>query len=589
VPVHKDICPVFPLRLLLNLIDYNLSDLTGGFRESGLLELHLGRNGTSMNIGTGGVNVSYSNLAASLRGAQVWNVNNRINNFIKKEETFDAAIALRAQYGYGDDVQKGRLWDILKGDTKIIADTEGDFFAQTTIVDGQRVINLSGYKLGMNMEEQMFFAMVLGHEAYRDGIVTNDNDIETRKANLVHTEMAIRMLNDGHSLPLNENLIRDLVAYSLGEDFFNAYSDSFYDSSADYWKLMRDGTLVNDNKGWLVYENGKPILNEKDEWIGAGGIETGLLNILFGGTHGVGYDKYSDEQIRLAQMLMIGAGMKYTEDKDGNIRSRKWIGNEIGQSLDMQQIMQSVGATVAAPVFARYYEENAHSFMAWILRKNIDFSSNNIITDSAINRFCSELIPAVYNYYNTMRSFLNNSENFQVTAKHGATDPRFIYKNYEKDAHFGTDFGNGKSGGSIYLGIPGVVINTQAEEAPGKGNGNWMVAEYGYMFERTFIGSGIFGEYMHMEAKPNFNIGSYLNSTQIIGTVGNTGNSTGPHLHYTIYTLENYPISQSTLKLLLNNNYSKTVVSKEAAYFYGTYKAAAKKVTYDIENFLRGL
>jgi hypothetical protein len=336
----------------------NLSDLTGGAYESGLLELSLGRSGVSMSIGTGGANVSYSNLAASLRGAQVWNVNNRINGFIKKEETFDSAMALRAQYGYGDNVQKGRLWDILKGDTKIMTDTEGDFFAQTTIVDGQRVINLSGYQLGMNMEEQMRLAVILGHEAYRDGFVTDNNNLETLAANRAHTEMAIRMWNDGQQLPINDNLIRDLIAYSLGEDFFKAYSDNFYDSSADYWKLMDNGTLVNDNKGWLTYENGKPVLNADGKQIGAAGIETGLLNIIFGGTHGVGYDKYNDEQIRLVQSLMISAGMKYDEKTEGDIRSRYWTGNK-ELPLNIETIMRSAGSTIAAQVSAIYYEQRS--------------------------------------------------------------------------------------------------------------------------------------------------------------------------------------------------------------------------------------
>jgi len=205
----------------------------------------------------------------------------------------------------------------------------------------------------------------------------------------------------------------------------------------------------------------------------------------------------------------------------------------------------------------------------------------------AASRYSKVLIPSILNNYNTMRSFFNASDNFKVTGEHGATDPEYIYKNYENNAHFGTDFGNGKSGGSIYLGIPGVVIHTQAEKAPKEGNGNWMVVEYGYMFEGTFIGSKIFGEYLHMEAKPNFAIGSFLNSTQKIGTVGNTGNSDGAHLHYSIYTLDKYPTSQATLQMLLNNNISKTVVSREAYNFYGTYKTAAKKITYDIENYLR--
>jgi murein DD-endopeptidase MepM/ murein hydrolase activator NlpD len=191
-----------------------------------------------------------------------------------------------------------------------------------------------------------------------------------------------------------------------------------------------------------------------------------------------------------------------------------------------------------------------------------------------------------------MRSFFDASAGFRVTAEHGATNPEYVYEKYENNAHFGTDLANGKSGDSIYMGISGSVVLAAADANPGvkAGNGNWMVVEYGYMFENTFIGSGIYGEYVHMETAPNFSNNTYLDSNQIIGTVGNTGRSYGAHLHYSIYTLENYSYSQPTLQLILNNNTTKTVLSREANYFAGTYNGKiAKKVTYDIENFLNRL
>ena len=189
-----------------------------------------------------------------------------------------------------------------------------------------------------------------------------------------------------------------------------------------------------------------------------------------------------------------------------------------------------------------------------------------------------------------MRGFFDASANFKISAEHGKIDSKYVYEKYENNAHFGTDISNGKSGDPIYLGIGGKILYTGAEIEPGKGNGNWMVAEYGYMFEKSFIGSGIYGEYMHMEAKPNFSNNTYLNSSQIIGTIGNTGNSYGAHLHYSVYTLNNYSYSLPSLQMLLNNNISKTVVSKEAASYVGTYNGRiAKKVTYDIENYLQRL
>jgi hypothetical protein len=62
----------------------NLGLFTNGKINSGLLELHLGRGGATMNIGR-----------------------------YVKNNYFDSAIALRAQYGFGDSTQKGQLWDIL--------------------------------------------------------------------------------------------------------------------------------------------------------------------------------------------------------------------------------------------------------------------------------------------------------------------------------------------------------------------------------------------------------------------------------------------------------------------------------------------
>ena len=575
----------------LNLLDISMFKDVFNYKNdyhSGLLELHLGSNGTTMNLGTGGANVSIDNLASSLRGLSVLDVNSRISNFIKKQEDFDSAIALRAQYGFGDGTQKGQLWDILKGNTIINTDIEGKFGAESVKNENEKkVITLAGYHRGMSVENQLLVGVLLGHEAYRDGVVTADNKQETRTAVLAHTEMAIKMVQGGYkSLLNNDTLLKDIVAYQAGEDFFNNYVDNNYDSSKDYWKLMRDGTLVNDNSGWLVDEAGNPILNKDNEQIGARGIETGLLNVLFGGTSGVENNKYSNDQVKFAQMLMSNAGMNYTTTEKDNIRSYSWVDNKPGQSLNMQDIMKNVGSTVASQVFARYYEDTAIAITAFLDGKKISNIKMNNLTKDTLSRFSMSFLPEVFGFYTSMRSFFDASANFKVSGKHG--DPEMKYKNY--DAHFGTDFANGRSGDSIYLGISGKVLYTGEYKTPEDSNGNWMVVEYGYKFEGSFIGTGILGEYMHMENKPGFKEGSYLDSNQIIGTVGNTGHSTGAHLHYSIYTLRQDTFSVASLNMILNNNTSKTVSSINALSYIGSNnKYTSKKVTYNIENFLKGL
>ena len=222
----------------LNILNFGL--FSGGTVSGGLLELHLGKDGVSMNFGTGGANVSFDNILASIRGAQVWHTNIQVDKYVDNEDNkFKEKVTLRAQYGYGNDVQKQQLKDILKGDVLINTDAEGDYFAETTRnEDGKRVINLANYQQGLSVEQQFLLAVIVGHEAYRDGYVTDDNNLETRSATMAHTEMAIRMIKGGENIAFNDNLIKDIIAYNQGNDFFNKYVDKNYDSSADYWKLI---------------------------------------------------------------------------------------------------------------------------------------------------------------------------------------------------------------------------------------------------------------------------------------------------------------------------------------------------------------
>jgi hypothetical protein len=290
----------------------NLSMMTGGSFNSGLLELHLGRDGASMSLGTGGANVSFDNLQAVLRGTQVWNVSNRINGFVRKNDNIFDTSFLRAQYGFGDNVQKGQLWDILNGDVRIMTNPEGDFSAETIIVNGQRVINLSGYHTGMNMEDQMRLAVILGHEAYRDGIVTDDNYLETRSTAAAHTEMALRMLMDGQNFNIDDNLLRDLIAYSYGSDFFNSYVDNYYDSNADYWKLTREGDLEYDGFATLRDTDGNIIKTYKQMGLSNdNSIEGALLWLL-------NINPKDAASVSEVRNMMVMSGLRHSFGNDPN-------------------------------------------------------------------------------------------------------------------------------------------------------------------------------------------------------------------------------------------------------------------------------
>ena len=113
--------------------------------------------------------------------------------------------------------------------------------------------------------------LVLQHEAHRNGIIgtASQQSAETLAATTAHTQIALRMLGDGKGnvIQMTENLAMDIIAYQFSqglgdETIFSNYVAGNYDSSGDYWRLMDDGTLVNDGSGWLRDERGRPIKNK---------------------------------------------------------------------------------------------------------------------------------------------------------------------------------------------------------------------------------------------------------------------------------------------------------------------------------------
>ena len=261
----------------LNVLNAGL--FTNGQHNSGLLELHLGRDGAKMNIGTGGANVSIDNLAAALRGAQVWNVNSRIGNYINNGKNgFDAVSALRALYGYGDTVQKDLLWDILKGNSEIQTDAEGEFMAKTTFVDGKRVINFAGYQQNMSDKDQMRLAVILGHEAYRDGYKTGDIDasgniVTAENSSAEFKNASIARIAMGNRINRENDWFYDIngdfefesflltVAMESGEhSLFDDYLETFYKNEDDFFWQWADtgGDFQNQSRYWEI-----PLFNAR--------------------------------------------------------------------------------------------------------------------------------------------------------------------------------------------------------------------------------------------------------------------------------------------------------------------------------------
>jgi murein DD-endopeptidase MepM/ murein hydrolase activator NlpD len=91
---------------------------------------------------------------------------------------------------------------------------------------------------------------------------------------------------------------------------------------------------------------------------------------------------------------------------------------------------------------------------------------------------------------------------------------------HSKKMHWGLDF-TASTGTNVYATGNGKVI---AIEQKKWGYGNCIVVDHGYGYK---------SRYAHLSAF-NVKLGDKISRGQIIGLVGSTGKSTGPHLHYEV-------------------------------------------------------
>ena len=130
---------------------FNLVRLNG----TGLLEMNLGKDGFNMQLGMGGTDISLGRISGALAGASHWNKNIQIEKAAKRDKLQNAATALRAQYGFGDGMQRAQLESILKGDTVLAKRAGKGSDAETVTKDGKRTVYLDNYKETMSREEKL--------------------------------------------------------------------------------------------------------------------------------------------------------------------------------------------------------------------------------------------------------------------------------------------------------------------------------------------------------------------------------------------------------------------------------------------------
>ena len=93
--------------------------------------------------------------------------------------------------------------------------------------------------------------------------------------------------------------------------------------------------------------------------------------------------------------------------------------------------------------------------------------------------------------------------------------------------HSGIDYATGKTNPAIYSPISGIVERVSGNTGAA---GNYLAIRD----DGSVDGTPRYHRFMHMLNKPNFKVGDKINQGDLLGYVGNTGSSSGEHLHYDI-------------------------------------------------------
>ncbi len=239
----------------------------------GLLEFGIGDGGSVFNFGTEGQNVSASNLSAAYKGINTYYQNMKIYSS-EENNIREAKVGMRALYSRGhSDTEAEKLYNnLLSGTDNLEVGSKSTEEAETTLNNkGGRTIRVAS--LGDDRMSRLHLGIILGHEAHRDG---EDNGAlgqarETISSVFAHSAMAMEMERDYKGfIASDKTLIEDVNKYN--EAVMTGDMSSFaghvldnYDMSADYWKLTRDGKLINDNKVALTWADTGEMVVENSE------------------------------------------------------------------------------------------------------------------------------------------------------------------------------------------------------------------------------------------------------------------------------------------------------------------------------------
>ena len=546
------------------------------FKGVGMLEFSFGKDGISSKIGNGGTNISYSNIKSSISGASSLHKNSQINKTKYDKQTKDA---LRSQWGFGDKTAKKQLEEIIKGDTILKLDAKGSEVAQSINENGQKIIHINSSQ----NEGFIDLGLILQHEAHRDGIVSDAQSqfIETANAVADHTQMALAMANDKlytkdmlNHISSDTNLQNDInaylyAAYTGNTSLFAGYVGASYDSSADYWRVLSNGNIVFDDKKDLYDENGLLLKHYE----GSGGYTDSLATMLgisykeaktlmqrakyYSYEDGSFYDKdrnsaYLNEDMQIntsdkfkaAYDFQVNYADNVWEDFGGSMEvalSSFKTNYELGNGLISNETLQGLDLVSGFNQYAKQYDKYMISY--YNEKLNMQYNSND--SRAAFKEIDKIITTGDFNDNNPVYNALGaggiltplENVNVRITTFSNYDDGSF--HGWGIPRGFAVDLANGNEGYSVYSNIDAYLysnsVNSNNPLNLNTGNevrlfGNNNTSIYGHLQSNSFAMMML--DNLSNSATQNDLWRSYIPAGTQIGNIGNTGNSTGPHLHW---------------------------------------------------------
>lgn len=261
-----------------------------------------------------------------------------------------------------------------------------------------------------------------------------------------------------------------------------------------------------------IFENGTYVLNERDldNYSASKVIKYGKVNPMFKYAHQTGYNSCDEMKVDHPSGVPESDpaySKKLDADNDGRACESEDNTAINGQGDETQPSTSSGGNVV---------------------EKNYDILKNGANKATGFNVTTNQLeevdVTKALLDFNQTAILPVDQEHYQISSQFGERDNPFAKPGEvaKKEFHSGIDFSTTSIfGKNIYSVSPGEIVAVEDDKV---GYGKYVIVQHnGY---RTLYG--------HLSEYGKYAVGDKVQEGSVIGKVGSTGRSTGPHLHFEV-------------------------------------------------------